>query len=158
MNRENMTKLALFLEDLPSERFDIGFWVSDVVEQIESEHLDLNNCGTAGCIAGWALALKNNGVLNIVDCWVDDDALDDNEVRIEDVRKAASNWLGINIATADRLFYTDSHSYWSQYADDYQLEVNNGGYVEEVHPKHAADMLYRILSGEIEEEKDYYSW
>lgn len=149
-----MTKLALFLEDLPSERFNINYWISSVDEEIESDELSLNDCGTAGCIAGWALCLRNNGYVAIVDEY-GYDSMDDTDVDgvlAQNIRDEAAKWLGLTEFQADKLFYPDGFSVWSNYRDDYGLELTNpnGDWVKGIHPKHAADMLYRLLDGEIE--------
>lgn len=152
MNRENMTKLALLLEDLPSERFNIEYWFSSVENQMENHELNLNDCGTAGCIAGWALCLKNDGHVEVVDDYYEEiDDTDVNAVRLEHVRDEAADWLGITAFKADRLFYPDGFSVWNKYKDDYGLETfGESTWVKNIHPKHAADMLYRILDGEVE--------
>lgn len=150
-----MTKLALFLEDLPSERFNIDYWISSVENEMENDELDLNDCGTAGCIAGWALCLRNNGYVAVIDDYYEDvsDNDDVDAVMAENIRDEAADWLGLTNFEADKLFYPDSYSVWNRYKDDYGLETRFGEsstWVKDIHPKHAADMLYRILNGEVE--------
>lgn len=161
MNRENMMKLALHLEDVDKTRFNMNYWVSsyqdDFQEHMEGERLDINDCGTAGCIAGWAVALANNGKVDVVDADIDEDlVLDQNEILLGDVRHHAAEWLGLPLYQADQLFYFDEDSVWNRYSNDYDLKThpsigNNKQRcvdADGVHPKYAADMLYRILSGE----------
>lgn len=147
-----MTKLALFLEDLPSERFNIEYWFSSVENEIATDELDLNDCGTAGCIAGWALCLRNNGYVAAIDDYYEDESDDDvDAVMLEHVRDEAADWLGLTFYQADRLFFPDGFSVWSRYKDDYGLEnYGDSTWMKNIHPKHAADMLYRILNGEVE--------
>ena len=175
MNREKMHKLALFLEDLDKDRFSIGYWVSqsDVfdgeVEFTEGETLDINLCGTAGCIAGWAVALENNGKIATMDCYYDEHEESYNfcahcnechyenlcpegyvTVDLGEVEKIARNALGLDAKQAERLFIPDQFSVWEEYAEDYGLEPGNVSvFHSDIHPKHAADMLYRILNGEV---------
>ena len=148
-----MTKLALFLEDLPSERFNIEYWFSSVMNEMATDELDLNDCGTAGCIAGWALCLRNNGYVAAIDDYYEDESDHDDvdAVMLENVRDEAADWLGLTNHQADRLFYPDGFSVWRKYKDDYGLEsFGDSTWVKDIHPKHAADMLYRILNGEVE--------
>jgi hypothetical protein len=184
MNREKMHKLALFLEDLESSRFNIGYWVSqslsydddeslsygDEIEFTDGEVLDVNLCGTAGCIAGWAVALENNGRIAVMEGYDDDDEYKwhnfcghcyekhfDTQcpkgyvtIDIAYVETVARNILGLTTEEARRLFIPDQNSIWEEHAADYDL--NNNGFTNfypDVHPKHAADMIYRILKGEV---------
>jgi hypothetical protein len=174
MNREKMHKLALFLEDLDSDRFNIGYWVSQSqmwnseLDFVEGYSLDTNICNTAGCIAGWAVALENNGKISIVEYLDEDDdgsdycnACDDYHqinncpkgytlIDLGNIQEIASDILGLDRRQSERLFIPDRFSVWNQYASDYGLECSNL-YVHytNIHPKHAADMIYRILNGEV---------
>lgn len=60
MNRERLTILRDHLASLPDERVNMAA-VTSVVGEPEAEAYliadDLNRCGTAACIAGWACAL-----------------------------------------------------------------------------------------------------
>ena len=163
MNRENMTKLALFLEDLPSERFNIEHWVSGVcyyentvVYHSDDNHkLSINDCGTAGCVAGWALCLKNQGNVEIIDddwYFENDEGPEDYQVNVVDIRYEAAKWLGIPVSECDRLFQPDRYSLWYQYKEDYGLESisENNIWISDIHPNDAADMLYRLLIGDVE--------
>ena len=161
INRENMMKLALHLEDIDKSRFNMNYWVSsyqdEYQEHMEGERLDINDCGTAGCIAGWAVALANNGKFNAIDAdEYEGLELDDEELLLGDVRHYAAEWLGLTMSQADQLFYFGEDSVWKRYMDDYDLDTYRGlGSLDKnqivadsIHPKYAADMIYRILSGE----------
>ena len=51
MNKENMETLANYLDNLPHSKFDMRTWLNEDNE---------NNCGTIGCIAGWACVLAGH--------------------------------------------------------------------------------------------------
>lgn len=162
-----MTELANFMENLESDRFNMGYWVSffdyDEYEKNniyqENEVLDINECNTAGCIAGWAVALENNGVLDMT---TTTDDLDDY-YQVDNIKTEARMLLGLSESQADRLFLFGFESLWYDYRKDYDLtehyDTQNLYHTdesmpyaiseEEIKPKHVADMLRRIISGEI---------
>ena len=66
MNRERLNTLRTLFEDLPDERVDMRFWMTDLAADKPHESLlagrpDFtqikHDCGTAGCIAGWTLSM-----------------------------------------------------------------------------------------------------
>jgi hypothetical protein len=160
INRENMLKLALHLEDVDKTRFNMNNWVSayqdDFQDFMECYRLDINDCGTAGCIAGWAVALANNGKIDVIDAEYEELELDSGECLVGDIRHIAAEWLGLPMSKADQLFYFGEDSVWCRYREDYDLDTHpaycNPSKLQitasSIHPKHAADMLYRILDGE----------
>lgn len=159
MNIENMTKLADFLENLSEERFNIAEWVSgyeytydDGLEYYYHNILDINVCNTAGCIAGWAVCLMNDGCVSITNDEYSDTLITrKNHLRISDVSIQAAEWLGLDWFEAQYLFVPGSRSVWHRYADDYNLEHGEElVFYSNIHPKHAADMLRRIANNEIE--------
>lgn len=156
MNRENILKLALVLEDLTDDRFDINHWVSENHTCSESDVLSISDCGTAGCVAGWALAVKHNGIVELYDedhYEFIEDRLHDYSYSPADVPGVAAEWLGLPKSFADKIFFPDAFSLWHRYKDDYQIESwNNSQYYNNIHPKHAADILHRILNGEFDDE------
>ena len=161
MNHTKMLELANFMENLEAERFNMGYWVSyfdydeynlkNVYE--ENEVLDINDCNTAGCIAGWVVALENNGAVDITE--VSDEPYDYDF----GVKNYALMVLGLKESEADRLFLFNLGSVWFDYRKDYDLteyyqylQDENTLYAineEEIKPKHVADMLRRIVSGEV---------
>src|SRR5210317_43248 len=74
MNTERMHLLADLLETIKPVKFNMGYWLShyDEVEDRycpnsfdqddpkDSMSLSVYDCNTAGCIAGWAIAMKND--------------------------------------------------------------------------------------------------
>lgn len=64
MDKERMLKLADHIESLKPKRFHMGFWAArdigtrDEITLIGADELvGERKCNTAGCIAGWAVAL-----------------------------------------------------------------------------------------------------
>ncbi len=57
MNRENVLKLIDLLSSIPDERFDIGhLWNGS---NYSEDYITLQSgCGTAACVAGWAIFLR----------------------------------------------------------------------------------------------------
>jgi len=156
MNVDNMMKLADFLDNIDSDRFNIADWVSEIeayddgVEYRFGDILDQNICQTAGCIAGWALALRNGGQLVVVDEDSYDFYNNPNAMLLADVKTDAGEWLGLNFEEADQLFIPNAYSIWHEYASDYGLERDSGmNFYSNIHPKYAADMLRRIATGEV---------
>ena len=72
MNKENLLKLAKFLETLPQEKFDIGKY-----RKCKGGYLapfrDVDNCGSIGCSIGWAPFVK--GLEPVSDDWNNDGTL-----------------------------------------------------------------------------------
>lgn len=80
-------------------------------------------CGTAGCIAGWAMVLS--ATLSAEEIQLANVAADSNNVMIDLVRDRATEVLGLSDAEADTLFQADPGGEW----DDYD-ETGNDVYVE----------------------------
>lgn len=59
LNRENVKRVRDFLAELPPERFDMRALISrgdhDLWLKGDAAFSVLNECGTAACIAGWAI-------------------------------------------------------------------------------------------------------
>jgi hypothetical protein len=55
--RDRLVILRDFLAGLPDERFDMSRWARDARDNGVAPDTLLHNCGTAGCIVGWACAL-----------------------------------------------------------------------------------------------------
>lgn len=53
MDVQNLTTLRDYLAKLPDERFDMGQWTS----ANRAEDM-IHDCGTCGCIGGWAEAIS----------------------------------------------------------------------------------------------------
>jgi hypothetical protein len=60
MNVERVLKLADFIEQLPPHKFIMDVWAADAkrnFEGVDAKAMNPNECGTIGCIAGWAIFL-----------------------------------------------------------------------------------------------------
>jgi hypothetical protein len=127
-----MLELADFIESLDKNRFNIGYWISEFSNGNYGvwSNLDVNICNTAGCIAGWAMAMENGGqvTLPIVSCPENANYNVFNGARI----------LGLTFAQASRLFYVDSDSVWVEYFQTY------------------ADMIDPDIYDELTTYSDYY--
>lgn len=78
MNRPRLQILADHLRSLPDERFDMANWFSkegenDTLRALASPGAFVHECGTAACVAGWAVALFSPRGAN----WCDDTARDE---------------------------------------------------------------------------------
>lgn len=108
MNTERMMMLADLLDSLPEEKFNIAYWVShvdssDMNEPEDYVDLSVYNCNSAACIAGWAVALKND--------------LNAGSVYCGDIEKDAAEYLELTPQEKSRLFYYGSDTIWGDYYD-----------------------------------------
>lgn len=114
------------------------------------ENLDLEtmklSCGTAACIAGWALLVEKSENPNVFD----------NENFIS-VSTSAKNYLGLDYDQSHQLFYCEYGSIWDKVADEYDISFDpddsNTWYF---HPKIAADVLRRLAEGNLDFNQDWY--
>ena len=160
MNDTKMLELANFMENLESDRFHMAHWISYIdydennVPLYEmNSTLDINDCNTAGCIAGWVLALQNNGLVDTFNVYDDDYQ--------QSVQTDAAYILKLSEKESNRLFLFGSDSVWFEHREDYGFsEHYNEGNLdglerpyaiseEEISTKHVADMLRRIIKGEV---------
>lgn len=141
MNKTKITQLADFLDSLPRHRFDINRWSStfdssDYYESskdqdqdllsIDFNHyyyssniIDINICNTAGCIAGWAIAMDNNGKIELP-------TVNNSETAASIVTRGAIS-LGLTINQARKLFFTsEGNSVWVNYMEDYISVLDPG--------------------------------
>lgn len=168
MNVNNMLELANFLESIPSpEMFNMSYWVSSI-DYRDSElgnpivhytGLDpedvyigfdmIEECGTAGCIAGWACIYnaRNNPYSPEVD-----HGYFHGYVSFEGY---AAEFLGLNPAEASWLFYTNSwhvgdNNVWMKYASEFEnsfINDENQITAELITNKDAAYMLRGLALG-----------
>jgi len=162
MNETKMLELADFMEKLESDRFNMGYWISyidydenNVPLYQMNEVLDIDDCNTAGCIAGWAIAFQNSGILETGNAFSDEFYFHD------DIPVKARCVLELTEMEGDRLFLFGSDSVWFQHREDYGFtqHYNEGNLdglerpyaisEEEIQTKHVADMLRRIVKGEV---------
>jgi hypothetical protein len=91
MNRRNIKRVRDAIAAAPRAKFDMTSWFSSM--RVAPAQM-LHDCGTAGCIAGWAFALQNQKSKDTIDALTEDYAVDD----------FAGAWLGLDADTADQLF------------------------------------------------------
>lgn len=111
MNKERMMMLADLLDSLPEEKFDLTFWINDREQEQETpDYVDLSvyDCNTTACIAGWAVALKNDLAVDQLYCG--------------DVEREAGDYLGLNRQEMQRLFYYGTETIWADYKHDLGCE------------------------------------
>lgn len=165
MNITRMKEVVKFFENLPENKFNIGFWASTFDDDgYELEGLNypisVNDCQSAGCVAGWVCAIYNGGSVSYDDLYerhygnADDlDSDYDGEVWLLE----AASRLDLNYEQAQLLFHVDEKSLWFKYKDDYGFKVAKiNSYISHIEPRsvktvHVIDMLNRIIRGEIEE-------
>ena len=165
MKTEKIKALADFIESIPARRFNILNWVSELLGEHHSyysasEVLDINVCKTAGCIAGWALALENGGVIELPKVQTPDDA--------KAIVSRGAEILGLEFEQGTRLFYVDEESVWVEHINMYEhlLDCYGGDDLEwskedeeqlsnflsdtsPINNKAAAFMLRKIANGEV---------
>jgi len=136
MNTERMMMLANLLDSLPEEKFDLTYWVNDREQEEETpDYVDLSvyDCNTTACIAGWAVALKND--------------LSVDELYCGDVEKEAGEYLGLNRQEMQRLFYYGTETIWNDHADELDCGFP---YEHTVTSKIAATAIRNIAQGKWE--------
>jgi len=131
---------------LAADRFNLGTWTNSL--KFDKTDLDLpvkiwEDCGTTGCVAGWAVAAKWDKIPNKF--WT---------VGEVDWSRAGAAALGINQTQADRLFLFNNRSVW--FTDGYRVGIevlDTHGYrrivPEDVTATQAAQMLLEIVNGTV---------
>ena len=147
MNKEKMLQLADFLYNLDESRFNMGYWYGQYDDDgdnlCQANSIDLDNCNTVACIAGWAVALETNGE------YVMQDYFDGK------LAEKAQEILDLSRDEADMLFYTNSGSIWLQYANDLGIDYYyEDGYRylhqdEDITAKDASFVLRQLVNGEM---------
>jgi hypothetical protein len=121
MNRDNVIAVRDRIEEVGDDHCNMLWWSYGQVSS--SGELD---CGTAACIAGWAMAMKYG-------------KYDKTQFTDEETVEQAKEWLGIESHVSPNLFY---HFAWPQeYIDLY----NNAGA-----SKAMVTILNDILNGELD--------
>lgn len=182
-----MLQVANILENTEPEKFHMGAWFGVLTPAIESEYyedlseylseddlipdniafVNLNDnvvfnkvedtlslsCNTTACIAGWAIANEyfngNREPFN---------RLSTSRYSAESI---GAELFELTSQQSSKLFFCDTNSVWYKHADEYKFEFDPDlTETWKIHPKHAADVLRRIVSGEIdlneEDEEEYY--
>lgn len=152
MNKQRMLLLADLLDSIKPEKFNLTYWASNVKHDPiddhysyfcqDGEYVDLSvyNCNTAGCVAGWAVALKND--LNVV---LTDDGADG--IKIFNVESQAREYLDLTHDESTSLFYYGCNSIWSKYSEELGLDDTEIGYDNAVKSHHAALLIRYIAEG-----------
>ena len=136
MNKERMMMLADLLDSLPEEKFDLTYWINDREQEEETpDYVDLSvyDCNTTACIAGWAVALKNDLAVDELYCG--------------DVEKEAGEYLGLSRQEMQRLFYYGIETIWNDHADELDCGFP---YEDTVTSKIAATAIRNIAQGKWE--------
>lgn len=143
MNKERMYVLADLIDTISPEKFNISNWTLDVEPLPDGSGYYYNNqeihanlsaydCGTAGCIAGWAVALKND--------------LDLKSFPLSSVSAEASDYLGLTIGEANSLFFFGQKSIWHKYHSELGF-YEDLSYDGQIKSKHAAYALRELADG-----------
>lgn len=137
MNTERMFLLADLLDSLPPEKFNLSYWVSEIYDEGYSndDYCDLSayNCNSAACIAGWAVALKND--------------LNAGSVYCGDIEMDAAEYLGLTLQERNRLFYYGSDTIWNTHRETLGCEIP---FEDTVTNKMAATAVRNIAQGKWE--------
>lgn len=156
MNKENMLKLADFLEkEIDNYKFNMDSWLKIYVgdsyypmefpnlvefeETLMEEKDAMFDCQTTACIAGWAtLMLKQN------------DLLDEYDEKTMQVEYIAQSYLGLSTYEKDQLFFVGRNTVWHQYAEYFDFYYCNGTthvpVAELVEVEHAVVMLKNLAN------------
>jgi hypothetical protein len=144
MNTNRLLEVADLIER--ADRFNLRTYVT--YDDDRSIHgapplRDLvHDCGTAGCVAGWTVALFSDNV----------DEVDD----VGAESHAAADLLDLNEHEVLQLFFPEPNavaSVWARVADDYGWELPNSNsweWADQITAAQAADVLRRIARGELE--------
>lgn len=139
MNKERMLLLAELLETIKPHKFNLETWVSVYDEECNwhssPDYVDLSayNCNSAACVAGWAVAMKN-------DLTVDD-------LQCRTVEEEAIEYLGLNYREAQHLFYYGSDSIYEQHRSELGI-LEGEPLAIAVTAKHAAMTIRKVVDGE----------
>ena len=144
MNKERMLLLADLLEGLPEYKFNMQYWASEWDDE-HQEHINQDDgyvylsgydCTTAGCVAGWAMAMKNDMAI-------------ENELEMSscDIENGAAEYLGLNHVQANDIFYYGSDSVYARYAGELGLNTDQllG---HQITQKHASIVVRKVAEGE----------
>lgn len=150
MNKEKMHLLADLLETIKPVKFNMTYWMSHYNDEhaeyspnnpeadapYDTMSLSAYDCNTAGCIAGWAIAMKND--------------LQVTNEKIHNIEAQAAKYLGLDSSQASKLFYYSGHNtIWVQHSHHFGFDENIPN-DDQIKPKHAAYALRMIADGEWE--------
>lgn len=122
---------------------------NDIVSVVKTNIIDQDiptmlKCNTTACIAGWAIVSAFNENVDLVAN--SEFSYNNNPMPVP---VGAREYLGLDSTQASMLFYCDDNSIWAKVADQYKFDFDcNDIETWNLNPKHAADVLRRIASGE----------
>lgn len=173
MNKQRMLMLADLLDQLKPTKFNMGNWFSVCTSSeylgvdekdldVKHEYLEFKDnrvqvmngydCNSAACIAGWAVVMKNDFLLDRPGSVT----LDHNPFsNVYPILEEAAEYLGISSNEASRLFLNEYDSIWEEYEEEL---LSVGGYrvgwdnisLEKITPKMAAYAVRKIVNEEWE--------
>lgn len=139
--------------------------LADTLDEICDANLEKLNCGTTACLAGWAVLdayfsqstdkiveprTKWNGYYYAEAPLADDLGELNSIINSGWMRNWAKDYLGLAEAEAQDLFYCTDRSVWDRVKLEYGLNFNSTlNATWSIHPKVVADVLRRIVNGEI---------
>lgn len=183
MNKENMLKVAEYIENAPKDQFHMGAWFGRYVEDYydeedpdfsntivwedaaQCEMIDVEefvsdaigkelNCGTTACIAGWAATAFYYEDREAFNDYLNGD---DGYYSYKGVENFAKEYLDLNDAEANALFFCTDKSIWSQVKNQYGFQFHTGiNESWDIDNKHVADVLRRVANNELSLTK--YNW
>lgn len=139
MNKERMLLLAELLETIKPHKFNIETWVSVYDEQCDwhssPDYVDLSayNCDSAACVAGWAVAMKNDLTVNQLHC--------------RTIEEEAAKYLELTVREAQHLFYYGEESIYGQHRSELGI-LEDEPLAKAVTAKHAAMTIRKVVDGE----------
>lgn len=152
MNKENILKLAKFIDKLPSVKFNMEYWSSEIsgsshhgnVQYYDkTDYIDFYDCKTAGCIAGWAIAMENNLRTEI--------PLPTNSNDVEIIKERACKFLGLTSFEGDRIFFTNDSTVWNDKSYiNFDIRYDNEISDDLITNKMAAQVLFDIAEERID--------
>lgn len=173
MNKENLLKVAEYIENAPKDQFHMGAWFGQYEREINSDGYDddifwsdasdfyLNsvedytdkaidkqlNCGTTACIAGWAATAF---YYEDKEEYYDFCSQYDHDMGYSYVETFAKRYLELTEQEAQCLFFCNAGSIWysvkDEYGFDFHPSVNESWDIDN---KLAADVLKRVANGEL---------
>ena len=157
MNVQIMSRLADFIDNLKPNRFNMEYWISEYNPEVDNDTggfiagdiVDISECNTAACVAGWTVALFNGGKFDHLDY------MHDPKTAYIGVNMELDKWSGLPFsfarkildlteAQAKRLFYCDKNSIYFDLRFDYPslVESHSGLPLCEICPKDYNDENY----------------
>lgn len=137
INRQAFLDLADYIE--AADRFDLNHYIAFTetsriryIEDGRNADILWSNCGTTGCVAGWANAMTNHSHL--------EDTYHAREV------------LGITLDQGQNLFFAMEGSIWERLHAEYHWQCSRDTGLSDwsqITAKQAADVLRRIARGEV---------